>query len=367
MIPLLVNSPESMAMLRVITIRGDSEKTLKALHRVGVLHIEEGKELEPVDRGAIEEERREVSELLGFTDRVLGYLPQKEAVLLDEDVEVIYTRPFSEIGGEVRTLYNKTDKLHQRIDRLNDEAGQLTDLIKYLEPIASQIDLRLKDLKFSGDYLFSRVMVLSGEAYENLHGELEKYLTESISVAVGDETVFHAVAEVRDRETVESLITQGGGKVLEIPDEDVSLQEFIETAGGRIRSLEEEIDKLVKELQSEIGGDLKRLVLLREALAAESERLLVLEKACEAKYVTLIEGWVPEDNVEPAITEIRENIDYVFIDTRKPEPEEEPPSKYRNLGGLKPFQVIVNLFATPKYREWDPTPLIAYSFAFFFG
>jgi V/A-type H+-transporting ATPase subunit I len=34
---------------------------------------------------------------------------------------------------------------------------------------------------------------------------------------------------------------------------------------------------------------------------------------------------------------------------------------------IKPFQTVVNLFATPKYREWDPTPIISYSFALFFG
>ncbi|MFC1977713.1 V-type ATP synthase subunit I [Chloroflexota bacterium] len=367
MIPLVINTPESMVKLRVITVRDNSEETLKVLHRVGVLHIEESDELEPVDKAALEEGRREVSELFNFVDKVLGYLPQTEPVTLDEDVEVIYTRPFSEISGEVKTLYNKTDKLHERIDRLNDESGQLTELRKYLEPIASQIDLRLKDLNFTGDYLFSRVFTLPGEAYENLRTELEKYLTENIVTTVDDETVFHAVAEARDRGTIESLVTRAGGKILHIPDEDLSLREFIETTGSRLGTLGQETQKLLKELQDQVGGDLKRLILLREALAAESERLLVLEKAREAKYVTLIEGWAPEADVESAIAEIRGNIDYTYIDARKPGQEEEPPTKYRNPGGFKPFQIIVNLFATPKYREWDPTPLIAYSFAFFFG
>ena len=367
MIPLVVNTPESMVKIRVVTVRDDSERTLKALHRVGVLHVEESKELEPVDKAVIEREQREVSELLTFVDKLLSYVPQKERMPLEEDVEVIYTRPFDEIGSEVRVLYNKTNRLQERIDKLNDEARHLIELKKYLEPLARQTDLRIKDLKFSGDYLFSRVFVLSSEAYETLHGELEKYLTENIVASVEGETVFHAVAEVRDRGTIESLVTGEGGKILQIPDEDLLLREFIEITSGKISSLEEEITKLGEELQGEVGDDLERIALLREALAAENERLLVLEMACEAKYVTLIEGWVPEDNVESAISEVKESIDYVFIDTRKPEQVEEPPTKMRNLGGIKPFQVIVNLFATPKYREWDPTPLISYSFALFFG
>ncbi|GAG84382.1 unnamed protein product, partial [marine sediment metagenome] len=66
----------------------------------------------------------------------------------------------------------------------------------------------------------------------------------------------------------------------------------------------------------------------------------VLAKACEARYVTLIEGWIPENNIESAIFDLKENIDYVFIDTRKPEPSEEPPTKLKNPAGLKPFQVV---------------------------
>ena len=367
MIPLILNNAESMVKVRVMTVKDYSEKTLKTLHRIGVLHIEEGKELKPVDKAAIELEHREVSELLTFVDDVLSYIPQEEQVFLEEDVEVIYTKPFSEIGNEVRLLYDKINQLHERIVKLNDEVQQLAELRRYLEPLAGQADLKLRDLKFSGGYLFSRVLVLPNEAYESLHDELKSYLLENVVATVEGETIFHAVAKVKDRKTIESLVTDAGGKILQIPDVSLSLRDFLEITNGKIRSLEEGLAKLREELQSKAREDLNRLALLREALSAENERLSVLEKASEAKYVTLIEGWIPESNTESAISEVRESIDYVFIDTREPEQLEEPPTKLKNLAGIKPFQTIVNMFATPKYREWDPTPIVAYSFALFFG
>jgi V/A-type H+-transporting ATPase subunit I len=367
MIPLILNNPESMVKVRVMTTKDYSEKTLKTLHRIGMLHIEEGKELKPIDKAAIELERREVSELFTFVDNVLSYIPQEKRISLEEDVEVIYTRPFSEIGNEVRLLYNKINKLHERIVKLSDEVQQLVESRKYLEPLVRQTSLRLRDLKFSGDYLFSRVFVLSSEAYKNLRDKLKNYLFENIVTTVEDETVSHAVAKVRYQKTIESLVSDAGGKILQIPDEDLTLRDFLEITNGKIRNLEEELTRLRKELQSKARGDLNRLTLLREALLAENERLSVLEKASEAKYVTLIEGWIPENNTESVISEVKENIDYVFIDTRQPEEPEEPPTKLKNLTGIKPFQTVVNLFATPKYREWDPSPIIAYSFALFFG
>ncbi|GAH77881.1 unnamed protein product, partial [marine sediment metagenome] len=246
--------------------------------------------------------------------------------------------PFSEIGNEVRLLYNKINQLHERIVKLNDEVQQLAELRRYLEPLAGQTDLRLSDLKFSGDYLFSRVFVLSDEAYKSLYDELKNYLFENVVAAVESETVFHAVAKVEDQKTIESLVTDAGGKILQIPDEDLTLRDFLEITNNKIRSLEEELTRLREELQSKAREDLNRLALLREALSAENERLSVLEKACEAKYVTLIEGWIPESNTESAISEVKQSIDYVFIDTRKPEQSEEPPTKLKNLAGIKPFQ-----------------------------
>ena len=365
--PIIINHPESMLKVRVMTVKDYSELALKTLHKVGVLHVEQGEELKPVDRTAIESERGKVSELLDFVDNVLSYVPQKERVSLGKDVEVIYTRPFSEIGGEVRSLYSKVNKLYERTVKINDEVQRLTETKGYLESLGEQTAFRLKDLNFSGDYIFSRVFILPAKTYEALYNRLKDHLLGSTIASVETETILYAVAKVRGRESTESMVTDAGGKILPVPDEDLTLSEFIEMTDGKIHNLEEELAGLRQELQSKACEDLNRLALLREALSAENERLSVLEKACEAKYVMLLEGWIPESSIESAISEIKESIGYVFMDTRKPGTSEEPPTKLRNARGLKPFEVIVNLFGTPKYREWDPTPIIAYSFAFFFG
>jgi len=367
MMPLIVNTPDPMVKVRVMTVKDYSTKTLKALHRAGVLHVEEAEELKPIDREAVELQRGEVSELLTGIDNVLAYIPKGERVPLGEDIEVIYTRPFDEIDSEVKLLCTKLSNMHQRLAKLNEEVEKLTELSRYLRPLGQQADIRLRDLNFSGSYLFSRVFVLPSEAYETLYHKLKNYLFGSTVATIENEIIFHVIARVEDKEIIEFTVKDSGGKVLQIPDEDLTLREFIGVAEGKIHSLDEELTKLREEIESKTRENLEKLVLFREALSAENERLSVLEKACEAKYVTLIEGWIPEASAEDTISEIKENINYVFIDTRKPERTEEPPTKLRNSTAVRPFQVIVNLFATPKYREWDPTPIIAYSFAFFFG
>ena len=367
MIPLIVNTPDPMAKVRVVTTKDYSTETLKTLHAAGVLHVEESEELKPVDKEAIEQERKEIGELLTSINDVLDYIPKGERLSLQQEVEVIYTKPFDQVESEVRLLCTKLSNMHHGATKLNEDVKELTGLSKYIGPLERQADMRLQDLNFSGSYLFSRVFVLPNELLETLSLKLRGYILESLSGTVENETVLYVIAKVKNQKTIESIVKDGGGKMLPIPGQDLTLREFLEVADGNIHNLGKELTRLHAEIVSKTRESLEKLVLFREALSAERERLAVLGKASESKYVTLIEGWIPESTVESTISQVKENIDYVFIDTRKPEQAEEPPTKMKNPTPLRPFEVVVNLFGTPKYDEWDPTPIIAYFFAFFFG
>lgn len=356
-----------MTRVRVLATRDKSTQTLKTLHTAGVLHVEESEELRPVDREAVERERKEVGGLLAEIDDVLAYLPEGEVLALAEDVEVVYTRPLGEIDSEVRSLCAGLARRHQRLARLNEEAGELTELSDYLAALAGQGDVRLVDLDFSGSYLFTRVFVLPREAFDAMYRDVKDRLFKSVTATPGKETVFYAIAAVEDREAIETAVKNAGGRALHIPGKDLTVREFVQMTGERVGSLEEQATKLHEEIVRETGENLEKLVLFREALSAEAERLAVLEKASEANYVALFEGWIPEATAETVTGLLKEKVGRVFVDTRKPGPTEEPPTKMRNDRAVKPFEVIVNMFGTPGYREWDPTPVTAYSFALFFG
>jgi len=364
---LIVNTPEPMRRVRVVAAKDYSDQTLKTLHRAGVLHVEESAELEPVDREAIEHERRRVTGLLADIEDVLAFAPKEGRVSVSEDIEVIYTRPLDEIEGETGALCTKLSKMNQQAVKLSREARELAVLKSYLGAVEQHAEINLADLSFSGNYLFSRVFVLPSETHEATYTRIERHLLDSTTTAMEDETFIYIIARVEDQEVIEAAVKDGGGRVLPVPQENLTPKEYLKVADSEASRIERELAGINTEIENKTRENLEQLVFLREALLAENDRLAALEKACEAKYVTLVEGWIPESNVETAITDLKEAVGYVFIDTRTPEQAEQPPTKLRNPGGFKPFQVIVNLFGIPRYREWDPTPVIAYSFAFFFG
>jgi len=180
MIPLIVNTPDPMAKVRVVTTKDYSTETLKTLHTTGVLHVEESEELKPIDKEAIEGERRKIGELLTSINDILAYIPKGERVSLKEDVEVIYTRPFDEVDSEVRSLCAKLSNVHQRATKLNKDIKELTELTRYLGSLEQQANIRLQDLNFSGSYLFSRVFVFPNELFETSYPKLGEYILESL-------------------------------------------------------------------------------------------------------------------------------------------------------------------------------------------
>jgi len=363
----IVNTPEPMSRLRVVTSSDLAGKALKVLQKAGVLHAEESSELQPVDRESIEKERRQASELLSSIDDALKYVPADQVVRLKQDAEVYYVKPLDEVDKDTRRLCTKLATMHQRAEKLEEEKAQLAELKEVAGSLSHGGDLTLADLNFDGAHLLSRVIAMPNEVYNAVGTQLSQHVLSEETVQARESSYVYVIGRADDKEAIEGFVADNSGRFLPVPAQSTSLVEFASKEDSESSRLDAELTKVRSDIENETLQNLETLVLLREALFAENERLEVLEKACEAKYVTLIEGWVPQAGVESATGDLRENIGYVYVESRDVRRDEEPPSKLRNVKALKPFEIVVNLFGTPKYREWDPTPIIAYSFAFFFG
>jgi V/A-type H+-transporting ATPase subunit I len=364
MVPLFINTPESMVRTRVVTLKEFSEKTLERLQEIGVLHVEVAKELDRIDKAAIENRRNEVEKALLLIQDILRFLPGERAVFLPEEMRV---PSLDEIVDQVNHWHGRSSELVRQIESLEGEVEKSEELGRYLDVIARLEDMPLKELQYSGSYLFITLFVSSEEAHGIFIKKLNPYLIQNITFSGEGVTISEVIAKVENRKVLEELAREHGVSFLKIPEEGSTLRAYLKENDERIRRWQESVRHLQEGLQKMIEENLQEMVLYREVFSMEKERLSVLEKACEAKYVTLMEGWVPRSNVESITSSLNENLGPVWVYARAPEGVEEPPTKLQNPPLIRSFQVIVNLFSLPKYDDWDPTPVIAYSFAFFFG
>ncbi len=363
----VVNSTEPMRRMRVVVTTDRAVDTLSILQVAGVLHAEQSSELKPADRDAIEREMREVSELRTTIGDALKHVDSDRLVRVERDVDVFLTRPLAEIAGETRTLCTRLGAMHRQEQKIREEREALEERRQVAEELAARMDLTTADFDFSGAYLFSRLIAVRKEACEAPGKQLAGLSLVCGVVERGEEVYVFLVGETGSRAAVERWVIARGARFLAVPGTRLSLGEFVAHAGTESERLDAEAARLRAAIERQTEDNLEMLLLLREALVSGKQRLEVLEKACEARYVTLFEGWVPVKAVETVSGELEDRIGFVYVESRPPRSDEEPPSKLRNFEVLRPFEVVVNLFGTPKYGEWDPTPVVGYFFAFFFG
>lgn len=360
--PLIVNLPEPMFKLKVVTVKDSFEQALSVLQETGVLHIEEAKELSPVEREAVEERRAQVRRALTAVQDVLASLPGEREVFV-EDVSL----SIDDALEGVRKIQTGHARLLSEIQEQEQKIALSRGLERYLTLLPGSAGMSLRDFRHSGTYLFTAVYVFSEEGFRTFRDRAASRIIEEVHASSGGEIVAYVIARKEDRKALEEIVSNLGAVPLDVPDRDDTLSAFLAEEGKRREERERDLAGLQGNLQGFIRDSLADLALYREVLTAEYDRLSALDWASGTSYVTLMEGWVPEGALDTVSARLREAVPYSFIDSRRPEEGEEPPTRLRNPKGIRPFEVVVKLFSVPRYREWDPTPVVAYFFAFFFG
>jgi V/A-type H+-transporting ATPase subunit I len=89
--------------------------------------------------------------------------------------------------------------------------------------------------------------------------------------------------------------------------------------------------------------------------------------------VVLFSGWIPSDMISGLKNKIEEITEHKceFLDEDAAvlymRDGIMPPTRLNNPKPLKPFELLVNMFGTPNYKEFDPTPFAAVSYLIMFG
>lgn len=364
--PILVNTPESMLKIRIVAPKDYSGDTLKSLHALGVLDVEQD-QIKVDYTSEIETNLKRINTSLTRIEHLLVLLPQKETVTITGDLKLAYKHNLNESLDDVEIFYSKIDRKHEASLNLENQLRTLNDLKKYLSQLSLQLNVKIRDLNYSGHFLFSRLIVIPRSVNDAFINQTNKLVLEHITAMVDEDIAMYFLARIENKNKILSILEQSGGRVIPVPDEDISLADYFDQLDSKISVIEGEYSGVVVDLQNSVRENLQQLLLLRYVLQAEKERFAVLQKAFESKYITMFEGWIPEASLGSVTAKLEETNKYALVDSREPAKNENPPIKQKNTMALKPFEVIVNLFAVPKYGDWDPTPIVAYSFAVFFG
>jgi V/A-type H+-transporting ATPase subunit I len=124
------------------------------------------------------------------------------------------------------------------------------------------------------------------------------------------------------------------------------------------RSEQEKVLKSIAGLQKKHLTD---SIALREELSLLKERYEVLHNMLDSDNFFIMQGWVINkdlEKVEDALESITNGKVVVKAEDPTPEEQEKVPVQLDNPKWLRPFEMLTELYALPRYKDLDPTFIV---------
>ncbi|WP_171122724.1 V-type ATP synthase subunit I [Ruegeria sp. HKCCA4707] len=155
------------------------------------------------------------------------------------------------------------------------------------------------------------------------------------------------------------------------PGDDILPVPRTHTGSLPIHELEaqlEEAEIAIEALEAERVAQTRYLTLMRRNLsAAESAAELAhaTQKVRDAEAMFALQGWVPEDRIEAVLDMAKSKDAAVLIE--EPGPDDNPPTLLEQPEDRSAAVDLALFYQVPGYKDWDPSIIVAASFAFFFA
>ncbi|WP_010479433.1 V-type ATP synthase subunit I [Thermococcus zilligii] len=376
--------PASMLKVELITLERYRDRLLTYLHEAGVLEISEI-DVGIVQRDAPNEFYRQAASYAITISRMaefLGaHLPKrggslKEFIFPPEPKRRKYSyRGIEALIKDTEAFLNVVEPIvkaaEARMNSINSEIERIKSSIETLELLAS-FDLDSSYLRHSGI-----VTVLVGTVerakFPALEEELKRFTDGRVvivSKSLKDSVVAAVVFLSRDYDKVNPVLAKHSFERIEVPEERGTPRELLSSYAQQLAKKEEELKEARKEIEEIAEKYYEDVKFYLELMENERNKANALGMLARTDMTLALTGWVPEEEagkLEEGIKRITEGK--VYISFKKPGEEEldRIPIKLKNPGWARPFEMLTQMYGVPKYNEIDPTPILAFTYSFFFG
>ncbi|KPU64041.1 ATP synthase subunit I [Thermococcus sp. EP1] len=376
--------PEEMVKIEVLSLNRYKDSLLTYLHEEGVLEIREI-EVSLAQRDAPNEFYRKAASYSIGLSRLIDFLGNyKEGVQgglkgfifpqLKSKKRYKY-RGIEELIKEIESFLKiaepKIKEVEAKITSLNTELERIKTEIEILELLAA-IDLEIEYLKPTKSVEIA-VGFIEREKFDPLIKELLTTLQNRIAYVSkelkGKYLVVFAILK-KDYDKANPILAKYSFERLEVPDVKGKPMEAIEDLRKEMELKKQELESVEEEARTLAKQYHDELVFYQELMENEREKANMLGNLVRTNMTFALVGWVPKKHV-PHITEGIKKITHgkVYVNTKAPTKEEfdEIPIKLKNPRFIEPFELLTEMFGVPKYNELDPTPVLAFTYSFFFG
>ncbi|MFH0827600.1 MAG: V-type ATPase 116kDa subunit family protein, partial [Candidatus Omnitrophota bacterium] len=363
-------TPAPMELLSLVVLKEKLEEVSLRLLKLGNFH--------PVDIRQIEDKIKGLSS--AQMDKESQELESLQAKIKDA-LRKLKLRPepsyIKEIpGGSYAEAEKLLGNLEQELAPLLGRKEELNAGISTNEAILAQVREQFP-FALRNNSFYSFIEVSTGKVEEKNIIVLERSLqgVPHVVYVFGKENSRSLVLLIglrRDRVLINKILKDVDWEAADFSKDAGYLSKEAQT-GFSLKIEESKKSRLVVEEEIKLMGARYREGLLQaNAFAGMKKSLLETQKYfCLTEKTALFSGWVPRDEKEKIISEIKSMAEVSYIESLSPEvlgiPKDEIPVRFQHGALIKPFELLVDAYGIPRYGTIDPTIFVAFSFLLMFG
>ncbi len=340
-----------IAKVEIAVPKGKWRELLDALTYWGNFHVEEydGEHRFPLSPEEEEERRR--------ARRVLSMISEIESLV--GEIEESPVEVSLDYDG-VKRVRDEVVETGRVLLKLREEYRRLSDYMALTEVLAE----RRREGTSAVGVVLSRGEIGAKTVLLD-YAEKEGYSYEE--VVVGDRVMVVVFVPESKVGEFESEVQKRGFTVLKPPKGYSSLEEVR-------RALTEELPRKISELEGRLRELKERFLPFlkgQKFVARDVINLLrIKERSFSAsRFLAFVKGWVPEEKVSELKTLLARLDRGAFLKVERPKVEEyeRVPVALHNSPPLSWFQSLLDIYAPPVYKTFDPTLMIALFFPLYYG
>ena len=356
--------PKPMTHLLIAASKEQMASVVTELYRHRVFHITDF-----VDQGKE-----------GYEGVKLG-VPFENAGQLSSDLikirsieNVFQTSPGTQFDVPVRPAETIRAAINNELPKIDAEVSTLTAKRSNAETKIRECEQRINELK---PFALVPVELDLYRGYETLAvyaGYVEKdidfaFPSEKYFAAGKDGNFLVAFVESANAQEAEKVLSDAGFVSVSLPTETGTVQAAIDKYNTELTQAKADLaDATAKILEAKAKyADL--LAACDEVLSCDVERAEAPLRFATTEEAFVLDGWVPYDDVakiEAGLTQATGGKVYVTVDEDEIN-YDEVPVEYNNPSFAKPAEVLMDLYARPKFKELDPTIILSIMFPLLFG
>ncbi len=376
--------PEEMVKIEVITLSRYKDALLTYLHESGAVEVRE-LNVKVAQKDSPNEYHRKAASYSITISRLVDFLKAyrkkngggiKEFIFPPEKAKRKYR--YEGIEKLIRDVENFLAQVEPEIKAVE---GKITSTQTEIERIKADIAVLelLSSLNIDVSYLRSTDMleIVVGTVDRNRF----KPLVEEVQKATGGRTVVVSkefkdkvlavfVFLKEDYEKANPVLAKYSLERIDIPEGKGTPKELIREYEEKLRAKEEELESAKKDAEMLAEKYYDDVVFYQELMENERDKSTVLPMLARTNMTFALTGWLPRSEVPKVLEGIKRITEgKAYINVREPSEEEleDIPIKLKNPGWARPFEMLTEMYGVPKYDEIDPTPIITFTYSFFFG